>query len=118
MIPRWILLVVPFALIGTGVFLNACARATNNQQMPVQWPGGCDNYPNDGDTLHKCLDKTSHQKWLCDWISWGDSMMSLGDMFLYLGFWIKGFCMYGWAGLALADLGLFRMRRYGDLNAR
>ena len=108
-IPTWTLLLVPIFLIYLGITLNVTVLAANDSQMPVLWPGGCQNYPiHDGDQTHVCLTKDSHLRILCDWIIVGTHAESPGDVLQDLGDALQYPFAAAWLALALNDKGWFK----------
>jgi hypothetical protein len=65
-IPYWPLLVGPILSFGIGFTLNAIVIAANHGSMPVLVPGGCE--PGMISEIHSCMTRTSHLKFLADWI--------------------------------------------------
>jgi len=102
-IPYWPILAVPSLSIMLGFFLNAIVMAANGGQMPVLVPGGNCSLIDSQDILHVCMNAHTHLKILADWISFYDSMTSLGDFFLLFGkhFYIPA--LYTWAVLVIRD---------------
>ena len=109
-IPIWTLLVIPPFLFWAGVMMNKVAMVANNQQMPVMWQGGCNNYPHDTDTKHACMTENSRLKILGDWIDFGDDYQSPGDQVIDFANLILHPCFIAWCTLVLADRGWFKMR--------
>lgn len=88
----WPLLAVPQVLFYLGALLNQIAVAANKGLMPVLM-SGCTVGPlgkvMNGvrvlDEMHSCMEPSSKFKILCDWINLHSSVLSIGDVLLYLG---------------------------------
>lgn len=103
------LLLVPLLLIYLGSTLNVVAVAANQSQMPVLWPGGCQNYPiHDGDSWHVCMTKDSHLKVFGDWIILGKQAESPGDALIDLGGALQYPLAAAWLALVLNEKGWFK----------
>ena len=101
---KWTLVTVPMMLIVFGAALNQAAVVANHGQMPVLWPGGCDNFPNTDDTDHVCMTPETRLKFLCDWIELHGAVESPGDVFILLGMVLLHPLFWMWVGLVLRRL--------------
>jgi hypothetical protein len=88
-----------------GVSMNVLVLAANHTQMPVYWPGThCTDREQMGvDLFHTCADEKVRLKILSDWIAWGDSLISPGDVLInaYEMFFTPAFAV--WIALLLYE---------------
>jgi Family of unknown function (DUF5317) len=114
---RWWLLLLPFALMYFGAFLNLLVINVNLGTMPVLIPLGWKSaiaikmigtkFLVPGmmtDLVHQNWPLTGvHLKCLTDWIyvPWMNSMVSPGDLFIWSGEGIQDFCIVAWFALLL-----------------
>lgn len=88
-----------------GSLCNFIALAANGGQMPVLWPGGCSNFVvADDDIIHKCMNASTHLKFLCDIAIINHlGVFSIGDGFLLLGIYLTWPCLLLWSGFVIKD---------------
>lgn len=114
-IPYWYWIAIPYGMLYFGIGLNQLALVANHNQMPVDLPaslwGVCvdpiNAFGEAMDTIHSCMTKDAHLKFLCDWIVIGnpnpDYIMSPGDLFIFAYEWLVSFVWYVWAALVVKD---------------
>lgn len=109
-IPYWPLLVGPQLLFAFGFLLNAFVMGINHGQMPVLWPGGvCDSSNFIHDTMHSCMNQSTHLKFLADWIVIkGLGVASPGDFFEWAFESIVGPCYFAWVALIIKNHNEYR----------
>lgn len=56
------------------------------------------------DNIHSIMGSNSHLKGMADIFSLGDAIYSIGDGFLFLGFWLLSFTQIAWAALTLRKI--------------
>lgn len=82
-IPRLKMLVIPALLWVLGFFCNVAVMAKNYNQMPV-FRTNCPLYILEGDSVHTCMNASSHLKLLADWIHIpGSGFWSPGDVLMW-----------------------------------
>jgi len=103
-LPRyWYLLLIPPMMPYAGMAMNALVMALNGGQMPVLYPGGCGNYPDDADLIHVCMTHASHLKLLCDWIVVQMGIASPGDMLIFFGEYFSIPALFAWVMMIWHD---------------
>lgn len=102
-IPYWPILLGPLALGYLGGLLNIIATASNHEQMPVLFPGGCFEGLFADDLRHVCMTSATHLKIVCDWILVGTKLKSPGDFLI--GFYeeFESVSLYLWIALIVKD---------------
>lgn len=107
----WYLLALPIVAMYFGSAMNELALVVNGNQMPVFLPASMWEICSDpirafgqaGDTIHSCMTHATHLKFLCDWIVLGnpnpDMIMSPGDVFIFLGYYLQMPAMFAWFAL-------------------
>jgi hypothetical protein len=114
---RLYLLAAPTALFGVGAAMNQAAVIANGGAMPVQVN---DYAAKNGfkvdevgfmDSRHMRMTSETKFNFLGDYINLGDEVLSLGDLLLYLSFYLSRFSFVVWGSLIAGDL--LRERRKG-----
>lgn len=101
-IPHLSLLIGPTVLCYAGIAINAIVMGLNHGQMPVQWPGGCTDFPQD--FYHSCMTHATHLKFLCDWIAIkGLGIASPADMLIWGGEYLTAPAFLVWLTLVIKD---------------
>jgi len=102
------ILAIPLLTIVLGIGLNEAVLIANHGSFPVMVNAGITPSKGvwEGDPFHMVMTPTTHMNPLADVFLFQGNVYSIGDGFIYVGYWLWSYAPLLWGFLAVRKLSL------------